>query len=263
MNYIYLLREREFLQSHQNIYKIGKTNRPILVRLWQYPKGSEIIFLKRVFDCSIVEAKILEIFCKCFTQRQDIGKEYFEGDPNDMMDKIQGIIYMLNKPIESNIIIESPDTTDESSESNDETNFKKIIFDLFAADKYVLQENVKNDSKTNKIFYLLCNLSKYIINKHKLDAYNDFTALFLQAVILPCIGHNQISYLAINGPIDDEKNLSFLYKCFIYSETNTDISNFASKNKIAVINKDMSTQTIFELLLPVLQSKITVEELNI
>ena len=43
VNYIYLLQEREFINSNQNIYKIGKTKQEHNNRLRGYPKGTELL----------------------------------------------------------------------------------------------------------------------------------------------------------------------------------------------------------------------------
>jgi len=42
--YIYLIREREFIKTNEPIYKIGKTKQPCLNRLYNYPKGTALIF---------------------------------------------------------------------------------------------------------------------------------------------------------------------------------------------------------------------------
>jgi hypothetical protein len=43
IGYIYLLQEREFIKTKENIYKLGKTKQENLKRLKQYSKGSELI----------------------------------------------------------------------------------------------------------------------------------------------------------------------------------------------------------------------------
>ena len=39
-NYIYLLQEREFIKTKENVYKIGMTKKENHKRFNQYPKGS-------------------------------------------------------------------------------------------------------------------------------------------------------------------------------------------------------------------------------
>lgn len=84
-HYIYLLREREFIKCKEPIYKIGKTCQDPIKRFNQYPKSSELILIIKVNDCHITEKKLLSIFNKKFTQRKDIGSEYFHGSVNEMI----------------------------------------------------------------------------------------------------------------------------------------------------------------------------------
>ena len=41
--YIYLLQEREFIKTLENIYKIGKSKQENLKRIQNYPNGTELI----------------------------------------------------------------------------------------------------------------------------------------------------------------------------------------------------------------------------
>ena len=86
--YIYLLQEREFYVSQQPIYKIGKTKQPNHKRFSSYPKGSVLLLQRICRDCDQEEYRLLHIFKEKFTQRRDIGTEYFEGDQEQMMDEI-------------------------------------------------------------------------------------------------------------------------------------------------------------------------------
>lgn len=83
-NFIYLLKEREFVKSGENVYKLGKTSNP-KNRLSAYPKGSMILFLTVCNDCGIAEKELLSKFRSIFIQRLDIGREYFEGGKFDML----------------------------------------------------------------------------------------------------------------------------------------------------------------------------------
>ena len=83
-NFIYLLKEREFVKSKEQVYKLGKTQNP-RNRLAAYPKGSMILFLTNCNDCGIAEREILAKFRTIFIQRPDIGREYFQGNHFDML----------------------------------------------------------------------------------------------------------------------------------------------------------------------------------
>ena len=69
--YIYLLQEREFIKTRENIYKIGKSKQKNLKRIQNYPNGTKLIIQLECENCDINES---------FKQRTDIGTEYFEGD---------------------------------------------------------------------------------------------------------------------------------------------------------------------------------------
>lgn len=87
LQFIYLLQEREFLNSGRPIYKIGRTINP-KNRLTDYPKGSIVLYLKVVEDNVKVEKDIMNNFDEHFTKRTDIGKEYYEGELFSMIEII-------------------------------------------------------------------------------------------------------------------------------------------------------------------------------
>ena len=90
-HYIYLLQEREFIKTNENIYKIGKTKQKNLKRYSNYPNGSKLIFQSICTECDICEKNIVEIFKQEFILRKDIGNEYFEGNFIKMIE----IIYKI------------------------------------------------------------------------------------------------------------------------------------------------------------------------
>lgn len=89
-SYIYLLQEREFIRTKENIFKVGQTEKENHVRFKQYPKGSLLLFQIICNDCKTTEKNVIKKFKEEFTQRKDIGKEYFEGDYKRMIN----IIYL-------------------------------------------------------------------------------------------------------------------------------------------------------------------------
>lgn len=91
LNFMYILKEREFLKSKENIFKLGFTSKGIIVRSNGYPKGSEI------YCCLPVpgnpESKAITHFKQKFTHRKDIGNEYFEGNFENMFVELHKSIY--------------------------------------------------------------------------------------------------------------------------------------------------------------------------
>jgi hypothetical protein len=116
-NYIYLLQEREFKTTGQNIYKLGKTKQENLRRFKQYPKGSKLLLQQVCDNCDMLEIELIRDFKKKYIHRRDIGNEYFEGDYNDM------IKYIHNK-LTHNAGIGNMAEDDEDKNEND----KKSIF---------------------------------------------------------------------------------------------------------------------------------------
>lgn len=83
--YVYLIREREFIRLNENTYKVGKSVQTNNTRILQYPNGSELIIQIVCFDCSICEKNIIRRFKELFNHKKEYGKEYFEGDEFKMM----------------------------------------------------------------------------------------------------------------------------------------------------------------------------------
>lgn len=90
--YIYLLKEREFIKTREEIYKVGKTKQKNLKRLDAYPNGTVLILYILCQNCDNTEKKILKDFKEKFIHKRDIGLEYFKGDPDDMIEIICKII---------------------------------------------------------------------------------------------------------------------------------------------------------------------------
>jgi hypothetical protein len=105
-NYSYLLQEREFINSNQNVYTIGKTKQENSKRFNQYPKGSKLFLQIECKDSDLMENQLLILFRKKYTCRNDIGNEYFEGDVENMMYdmfELRKIINNSNEEVKKNI----------------------------------------------------------------------------------------------------------------------------------------------------------------
>jgi hypothetical protein len=90
LEYIYIFREREFVKTKENIFKIGRTS-DWIKRYKQYPKGSELLFVMQVSESIQIENKIISILKECSTQRLDIGREYFEGEKYLIMEQVLNV----------------------------------------------------------------------------------------------------------------------------------------------------------------------------
>jgi flagellar biosynthesis GTPase FlhF len=97
-NYIYLLQEREFIKTNENIFKLGMTKRENNKRFNQYPKGSILLFQLICQNVNLLEKEIIKEYKTKFIQRKDIGNEYFEGNFEDMISLMYSIRnkYVIN-----------------------------------------------------------------------------------------------------------------------------------------------------------------------
>jgi len=91
LEYIYILREREFIRLRESIYKVGRTKQKPEDRFSGYPKGSEILLYINVDDSVGAEKLILTQFKKEFKQKKEYGTEYFEGSLQEMMKIVMNV----------------------------------------------------------------------------------------------------------------------------------------------------------------------------
>lgn len=93
IGYLYIIKEREFHNKNESVYKIGCTT-DIIRRFKQYPKNSILIY-------SILNENHREIEKKWLKQlnnnskikkREDIGREYFECNYKILIDELRNII---------------------------------------------------------------------------------------------------------------------------------------------------------------------------
>lgn len=120
MNYIYILREREFMRLGQDVYKLGRTTQRNLKRLLQHSKGSELLFQSICSNCRETETGLRAIFMENYRYRDDFGTKYFEGCIFEM---IVDICTYLREHIDDEIGRQyelAEHDSDESEEESDE-----------------------------------------------------------------------------------------------------------------------------------------------
>ena len=91
--YIYLIQEREFIKTKENIYKIGKTKQENLKRFNSYPNGSNLLLYSICSNCNNIERVIIKLFREKYVLQRDIGNEYFKGNHYEMMKDINDTIF--------------------------------------------------------------------------------------------------------------------------------------------------------------------------
>ncbi len=92
--YFYIVQEREFLGT--NNYKIGKTSN-VENRMRYYSKNSKLIYSIKVDDQNEVKAILMELFKDKFIQKKEYGREYFEGDINEIIQEAESYLQFKNK----------------------------------------------------------------------------------------------------------------------------------------------------------------------
>jgi hypothetical protein len=101
--FIYIIHEREFIKSKENIYKIGRTEN-IIERIKKYPKNSCYCFVRKSNNMFIDENKLIKLFKQIFNHLKEYGNEYFEGDIDNMIKIINNYFDNINNDNDDNII---------------------------------------------------------------------------------------------------------------------------------------------------------------
>ena len=92
--YLYIIREREFINTNENIYKFNYTDKNINLFMSKIPKNSNIFLFTYINDDDInIYSIIINKFKKYFNQRTDINESYFEGDISLMIEIINYYLY--------------------------------------------------------------------------------------------------------------------------------------------------------------------------
>lgn len=93
---VYLIRTREFINSNQPIYIIGKTKN-FQRRFKQYPKKSEALIDIKCNNIVLCEREIRNSFNMQFENIREYGKEYYKGDPDMMIYLMKNITQKINR----------------------------------------------------------------------------------------------------------------------------------------------------------------------
>ena len=172
-NYIYLLQEREFLKTKEDIFKVGMTTKKNHERFNQYPKGSILLFQMICKNCKNIEKQIITSFKENFKQRKDIGIEYFQGNYKNMID----FIYItIKNEIEDDIKIEEPlkEEIPEEEISEEETSKEETSKEEMSKEETSEEENMY-EITTYKEWIKYNEISKIIItDKRRTEGYIKF-----------------------------------------------------------------------------------------
>jgi hypothetical protein len=190
LEYIYLIREREFIRLNEDTYKIGRTSQIPSNRLIAYPKGSEILFVRTVLDSKLIESVIKKQFANEFIKRKEYGNEYFSGDMNNMIRKINIIIDDItinaNKNVGQPMIIDNiniylstisdVDVLKKSCESINLNNFNNTSFIInMGYIIYNIYKNKNEDCNNGYMFFdSICRQSNKYDNGYIKNIWNSY-----------------------------------------------------------------------------------------
>lgn len=88
--HIYIVHLREFVNKNEQTYKIGNTKHidPCMRAVSGYPKGTLVKFTLEVTNSYKLEKEVIRFFKNKYQHKSEYGREYFNGDLNDMIDDI-------------------------------------------------------------------------------------------------------------------------------------------------------------------------------
>ena len=120
--YIYLIREREYVRTKEEVTKAGRTG-DIMRRMKQYPKGSRVLLCMLCQDYKRAETEILALLGNHYKARRDIGTETFEGDTKGMIGMVAS--YITARSISgAALTIEEQDETESEAREVDSPTMK-------------------------------------------------------------------------------------------------------------------------------------------
>ena len=196
--FIYLLQQREFINTKEPIYKIGKTKQEKLKRIKSYPKGSELLFYIVCNNCDEIEKTIINKFKGHFIHKKELGNEYFMGDYNLMIDTIYNIIRSSKT--------EDIKTIKDNNEDNNENNRCSKCNKFYKTKKYLISHqpkcnglNILSCPKCMTTFTTTSNKSAHIKKnncKFKSINYN----IIMKDDYIKNYGNERIDYLAGSSP---------------------------------------------------------------
>ena len=92
-DYIYLLTDKDFVNSGEEIHKIGIVSQENIRKRHRYYSNGSILHLQiKCIDCNLVKTQIIDLFTQKYTHRPDIDADYFEGNHKKMIDDIYHIV---------------------------------------------------------------------------------------------------------------------------------------------------------------------------
>ncbi len=176
-NYIYLLQEREFINSKEPIYKIGRSTQEHTKRFGQYPKGSQLLLQIICVDCKTSEKILIGSFKKKYKHKKEIGNEYFEGDYKLMMDDIYTYVKvsLIDHSLKSDTACSVDDSDYKSVSSSTDSDPKSDSDSDSDSDSKIEEKDETITIDTYEEYIKYSKIKQFIItNKSKKEGYARF-----------------------------------------------------------------------------------------
>jgi hypothetical protein len=269
MEYVYLLREREFKNLNQPIYKIGKSKQINCQRITDYPKNSELVVIVSLKDCNKTENIIIDLFKNEFKQRLDIGNEYFQGNVKKMKLLFYKLaIYELENDFENESdgkLENNPNDKDMNKDDETDNDDEVGNNDGTDKDKKCISNTIDIDEK---IKMLILNKRKNKIPRYeceKCDYYTDKTSNYKQH--LESIKHLDNHNIKNKDIILQEKQFQCEYCKKIYAnKTNKSNHNGSCKAKKKYDKKiqieEYNKQMAYEYMTHTMNNTTTVNQIK-
>ncbi len=248
--YIYLLQEREFTKTTENVYKVGMTKKENHKRFNQYPKGSVLLFQMICNNCKNIEKQVINLFKHHFKLRKDIGNEYFEGDYKNMIDIIystiknenidcgntEHVVYDENKVDEedNNNDNEEDNNNDNEEDNNDDDDDKEdVLYEITTYEEWIKYNTISKIIITNKKGegYLRFNGSMWreFYDKNRFD----FDETYMED-LSGFVEHNQPNIVKMVSPTNDFLSLTELFNLMhnYKNKATNEIINWEEHNKL-------------------------------
>lgn len=179
IQYIYLLQTREYVNSGEPIYKVGKTKQINYSRFLQYPNGSIQLFQCICNNCDILEKKVIKLFQKKYINHKIAGREYFRGELCLMINDLFNIISnekAKTLPIESIAVKENAvgeiavdENADDENAISEKNTVKEILDVEIAVEEIKPECTNKTEMLKGKFVCQICKFStrsQFCLNVH-------------------------------------------------------------------------------------------------
>ena len=220
-HFIYLIKDKQDIDSGASIYKIGKSTQENTKRVKSYPSGSYLLLQVACNDCHGMETYLIKEFKKLFILAR--GREYFEGNLFKMINLIFFIVqseinvhkveYMMTDNHNLSLVVNYNNDLISYSFNNKDNILDEYNRDLIANERKYKHLEIKHNGYIHETGETIQALEVYIKElKKENESLQDLTKGSIDEV------HEQTKYSKLNDSynelynqfVTEQKNLSSL-----------------------------------------------------